>query len=66
MKVEIDCVTADRITVCSLKSSIDLLKSHIAELRSHDDMKDYQKIDLADALVDLKHLKATYRYYGGE
>jgi hypothetical protein len=29
-------------------------------------MKDYQKIDLADALVDLKHLEGTYRYYGGE
>jgi hypothetical protein len=66
MKVEIDCETADRITVCSLKSSIDILKSHIAELRGYDNLKDYQKIDLADAIEDLKHLKATYRYYGGE
>jgi hypothetical protein len=66
MKVEIDCVTADRIAVCSLKSSIDLLKLHIAELCGYDTLEDYQKIDLADALVDLKHLEATYRYYGGE
>jgi hypothetical protein len=65
MNVEIDHVTADRITICNLKDSIETLKENIASLKGEKKLKNYQKIDLLDYLNTLSHLEGAYDYYGG-
>lgn len=64
-KVEIDGDTADRIVICSLKESMQYLKSDIAKLKKIKKLSNYQKEELADMVMSLHHIKVVYEYYGG-
>lgn len=64
-KVEIDDETADRIVLCSLKDSIELLEESVIRLQKKKSLKSYEKIDLMECTSDLDALKKTYDYYGG-
>ena len=64
-KVEIDGDTADRIVVCSLKESIVYLKDDIKTLKRRKNLKDYEKQQLAQNIVDLEAMEKVFDYYGG-
>lgn len=65
MKLEIDGDTADRIVVCSLKETIEYLKGDIKLLRSKKKLKDHEKRQLAENVVELDAMEKVYNYYGG-
>jgi hypothetical protein len=65
MRTTIDDETADRITVCSLRSTIRILKNSIAKLQDRKYLQDFEKEDLANHIEDLAACKIVYRYYGG-
>lgn len=64
-KVEIDADTADRITLCTLKDSIELTKKNIKQLNKKKDLRNHEKEDLFDAINTLQALMVVYDYYGG-
>lgn len=65
MKVEIDPVTADGITRCSLKQSIEYLREDIGSLKKKKKIEDYQKRELAELVVALDAMEKVFDYYGG-
>ena len=65
MKVEIDPDTADGITRCSLKQSIEYLREDIASLKKKKKIEDYQKRELAELVVALDAMEKVFDYYGG-
>lgn len=65
MKVEIDLDTADGITRCSLKRSIEYLREDIASLKKKKKIEDYQKHELAELVVALDAMEKVFDYYGG-
>lgn len=64
-KVFIDPETADRIVICSLRETIKNMKIDIAAFKKKKYLQEYEKEDLDDMLKNIKHLEATYIYYGG-
>lgn len=64
-RVLIDGDTADRIVVCSLKESIKYIKKDIAEYKKEKQLSNWEKVELADLVINLNHLEAVYEYYGG-
>jgi hypothetical protein len=65
MTVKIDYDTADRITVCTLKESINTLKENIDKLNQKKKLKNYEIRDLQDNIKWLAYLEGAYDYYGG-
>lgn len=66
MKVEIDPDTADGITRCSLKQSIEYLREDITSLKKKKKIEDYQKRELAELIVTLDAMEKVFDYYGGD
>lgn len=64
-KVFIDPETADRIVICSLRETIKNMKIDIAAFKKKKRLEEYEKEDLDNLLQNIKHLEATYIYYGG-
>jgi hypothetical protein len=64
-KIEIDCETADRIVVVSLKESIRGMREAIAHLKKKKKLSEWEKMTLAEYCLSLDHLEKTFDYYGG-
>ena len=65
--IPIDDETADRIVICSLKEAVETLDEHIALLeKNKNNLEEYEKDDLAEAILDRVALKRAYNYYGGD
>ena len=65
MKVEIDPDTADGITRCSLKQSIEYLREDIAVLKSVRKREYCQKHELGELIITLDAMEKVFDYYGG-
>ena len=66
MKVEIDPDTADGITRCSLKQTIEYLREDIKSLKKSKKIEVfYQKRELAELVVTLDAMEKVFDYYGG-
>ena len=65
MKVEIDPDTADGITRCSLKQTIEYLRQDIAVLKSVRKREYYQNHELGELIITLDAMEKVFDYYGG-
>lgn len=69
MKIEVNSDWVDQLVILSIEDSIKNLKREIQRMKKgfsgKRSIKDYEKADLANCILQLEHLKHTHEYYGG-